>query len=63
MKPETQARILVTMFKDLRQNVEYLTNEARYEYDDCAAEWYTREIERTAKAILDFYRATYKDKV
>lgn len=63
MKHETQARILITMFNDLTNNVESLKREATTDYDDCAADWYTREIERTAKAILDFLRTTNKNKV
>lgn len=63
MKHETQARILITMFNDLTNNVENLKREATTDYDDCAADWYTHEIERTAKAILDFLRAIHKDKV
>lgn len=63
MKHETKVRILITMFKDLEQNVEDLKKEASVEYDDCAAEWYTNEIERTAKTIMDFLRTINKDKV
>lgn len=63
MKPETKARILITMFNDLRQTVENLWSETAGEYDDFAADWYTQEIERTAKAILDFMRTIHKDKV
>lgn len=63
MKHETKARILLTMFNNLRQNVDNLSKEATTDYDDCAAEWYTNEIVHTTKAILDFYRAINKDKV
>ena len=51
------------MFNDLTNNVESLKREATTDYDDCAADWYTHEIERTAKAILDFLRTIHKDKV
>ena len=63
MKPETQARISGILFNDLERNVEELKREAMSEYDDCAAEWYVHQIERTVKAILDYLRDTHKDKV
>ena len=63
MKRETRATIMAQLFKRLVQDVNNLMKEDTDKYDDCAADYYTHDIERTAKAILDFMRTINKDKV
>lgn len=63
MKHETRVTIMAQLFKQLRQDIDSLINEDTDNYDDCAANYYVHEIERTAKAILDFMRTIHKDNV
>ena len=63
MKRETRATIMEQLFKRLGQDIDSLTKEYTGEYDDCAADYYVHDIERTAKAILDFMRTIHKDNI
>lgn len=63
MKRETRATIMALLFNRLSKDIVNLMKEDTDKYDDCAAEYYVHDIERTAKAILDFLRAINKNKV
>lgn len=63
MKRETRATIMAQLFKRLGQDIDSLMKEDTEEYDDCAADYYLHDIERTAKAILDFMRTIHEDNV
>lgn len=60
MKRETRATIMAQLFKRLGQDIDDLMKEDTDEFDDCAADYYIRDIERTAHAILDFMRDKHK---
>ena len=63
MKRETRATIMEQLFKRLGQDIDSLVKEDGEEYDDCAADYYVHDIERTAKAILDFMRTIHRDNI